>query len=299
MDKKIFAKLIESMRGKPVEEILQNLERHGDFSYKYQHTAPIPSDATAPIHDLTRVYPKDVYGPNAERYYGHGDMPLDIESMSILRSVKDRPNAPVKIYRAVPWEKTNAEKIAELESQKSYILKNGKIPRNVETDLGRSDYFDKIWHEIELLKQIPEKDLKRVEMINPTDWVTLSKKYAKSHGEGLGDSKILSKTVPAKQVWTDANSIHELGYWPFAGIAAVPVFSQMDPLKQIGELVNVYRTNQEKIADAVTKQVTQPFGEADEMQKNIMRFGLDPVNLVPGAAGVGLGALEMMGKRED
>jgi hypothetical protein len=72
----------------------------------------------------------------------------------------------------------------------------------------------------------------------------------------------------------------------------------MDPLKQIGDIVNIYRTNQEKLADAVTKQVTQPFGEADEMQKNIMRFALDPINLVPGAAGVGLTAVEMMGKKK-
>lgn len=73
----------------------------------------------------------------------------------------------------------------------------------------------------------------------------------------------------------------------------------MDPLQQIGDLVNVYRTNQEKVADAITKQVTQPFGEADELQKTMMRFALDPLNVVEGPAAIGLTGLEMMGKKND
>lgn len=73
----------------------------------------------------------------------------------------------------------------------------------------------------------------------------------------------------------------------------------MDPLHQIGQLVDIYRTNQEKVADAITKQVTQPFGEADELQKTMMRFALDPLNVVEGPAALGLTAVEMMGKKND
>lgn len=54
--------------------------------------------------------------------------------------------------------------------------------------------------------------------INPGDWVTPSRSYAKQHGEGnLGDVpyKILSKTVPAKHVREGSgNSICEWGYCP-------------------------------------------------------------------------------------
>ena len=52
--------------------------------------------------------------------------------------------------------------------------------------------------------------------INPGDWVTINPNYAKQHGESnLPEGyKILSQKVPAKSVWTNADSIHEYGYWP-------------------------------------------------------------------------------------
>jgi len=53
-------------------------------------------------------------------------------------------------------------------------------------------------------------------MIRHGDWVAIHKGYAKIHGEGplKGKYKIASMRVPAKHVWTDANSIHEWGYHP-------------------------------------------------------------------------------------
>ena len=52
--------------------------------------------------------------------------------------------------------------------------------------------------------------------INAGDWVTINPNYAKQHGESnLPEGyKILSQKVPAKSVWTNADSIHEYGYWP-------------------------------------------------------------------------------------
>lgn len=51
--------------------------------------------------------------------------------------------------------------------------------------------------------------------INPGDWVTLTKGYAKTHGESLGkEYKILSMKVRADEVFTPGDSIHEWGYWP-------------------------------------------------------------------------------------
>ena len=55
-----------------------------------------------------------------------------------------------------------------------------------------------------------------IQSINPGDWVSLSKSYAQNHGESvLGkDYKILSQKVKAKDLWTNADSIHEFGYHP-------------------------------------------------------------------------------------
>lgn len=58
--------------------------------------------------------------------------------------------------------------------------------------------------------------------INPGDWVTLSRDYAKTHGESVLNKnyKILSKKVKAKELWTNADSIHEFGYNPSGGLLA-------------------------------------------------------------------------------
>jgi len=47
------------------------------------------------------------------------------------------------------------------------------------------------------------------------DWVTPNKEYAMQHGKRFDDGfHIIEKTVPAKHIWTDGNSIHEFGYDP-------------------------------------------------------------------------------------
>lgn len=56
--------------------------------------------------------------------------------------------------------------------------------------------------------------------INAGDWITPSKEYAKYHADNVikgqqgQDYEILSKKVPAKHVYTDANSLAEYGYDP-------------------------------------------------------------------------------------
>jgi hypothetical protein len=53
---------------------------------------------------------------------------------------------------------------------------------------------------------------------NRGDWVALTKGYAKDHGEdnlgGKGKYKLISKAVPARDLFTDGNSVHEWGYDP-------------------------------------------------------------------------------------
>lgn len=68
--------------------------------------------------------------------------------------------------------------------------------------------------EVMMYRAVPKDD--SISSINMGDWVTLSKSYAKTHGESvLGkDYKILSQKVKAKDLWTNADSIHEFGYHP-------------------------------------------------------------------------------------
>jgi hypothetical protein len=136
-----------------VRKILEN-------EYKGSHKAPNKFRG-APLHDLTQIYPDDIYSNKAVAYYG--DRATDYSdrlSISIMQSTKDKPEANVKIYRAVP--------------------------SNAQCD------------------------------INASDWVTINKQYAVTHGERTlgGDYKIITKVVPAKHLYTDANSIHEFGYDP-------------------------------------------------------------------------------------
>ena len=51
---------------------------------------------------------------------------------------------------------------------------------------------------------------------NSGDWVTINKKYAIDHGEGImgGNYEIIEKTVKAKDLINSGDSIHEFGYYP-------------------------------------------------------------------------------------
>jgi hypothetical protein len=52
--------------------------------------------------------------------------------------------------------------------------------------------------------------------INAGDWVTVNREYAKEHGESTleGAYKIVKKTVKARDIFTNGDSIHEWGYDP-------------------------------------------------------------------------------------
>ena len=137
-----------------------NAQRVGDADYKGQHSAPMSGD-NAPLHDLSQVYPDDIYSSKGLQYYGTGDNAIDSESMDIINSLKGKPDQTVTMYRSVP------------------------------SDVGDVD-------------------------INAGDWVSLSESYVKQHGESAlnGDYKIISKEVPANQLFTNGDSINEFGFDP-------------------------------------------------------------------------------------
>jgi len=133
-----------------------------DTSYRGSHTAP-SREFGAPLFELNKIYPDDIYSANAARLYGHGgdDIAMDRRTAQMVRSFRGKPDAEITIYRAVPKNET-------------------------------------------------------IKDINAGDWVTINKDYARQHGESVlqGEYKILQKKVKAKDIWTNADSIHEYGYDP-------------------------------------------------------------------------------------
>ena len=71
--------------------------------------------------------------------------------------------------------------------------------------------------QVEIYRAMPKVLSKKDKIqINSGDWVTINKDYAVEHGESslLGKYRILTKTVPAKTLFTNGDSIHEWGYNP-------------------------------------------------------------------------------------
>lgn len=181
--------------------------------YKGQHSAPNKEDG-APLHDLTKVYPEDIYTPNGRSYYSTGEDRIDNQAFELINEMKGKPNALVTIYRAVPI--SSIRRIDEIEKQKKYIQKYGAIPPNVRTSItDRSEYYDLISDE--LLELQGKKNDDRFS-INPGDWVTPFRSYAVEHGQshlgGEGKYEIVKRKVRARDIYTAGDSWAEWGYDP-------------------------------------------------------------------------------------
>jgi hypothetical protein len=183
----------------------------GAFDYRGLHGAP-GRGSGAPLHDLISpdysVYPEDVYSSDAIKFYGVGDDTLDAMAFNLIRSFKGKPNAEVTVYRAVPV--SPAKRLERLKKEEKYIMKYGRVPSGTSTNLGPSEYYDKIINEIAELESAPQERA----LVSAGDWVTPFRQYAVSHGEGAlrGDYEIVRKRVKAKNVYTDGNSWLEWGY---------------------------------------------------------------------------------------
>lgn len=197
-----------------LKSLLEYLLESDEEDYRGLHRAP-GRDRGAPLWDVTKdVYPDDIYTlPTgiAARYYGSSESG-DIPVMSIIQSYRNKPNRKIKIYRAIPDNKTVEEEIYELEGYLKQMLRRGRAPKGV------SMSYDEIRNRIEGLKSgegVGSRAAK-IKDINPGDWVTIYRPYAVEHGESSlrGEYKVLSKTVYAKDLYTDGNSIYEWGWDP-------------------------------------------------------------------------------------
>ncbi len=189
--------------------------------YRGQHEAPCP-ESGCPIFDLSgeaQIYPDDVYGSDALRMYGDGNDRASRESLNVLHSVKDKPGAKVTIYRAFPKPEKIEETIQRLQRERTSYLRRNQAPQNP-LRLTGSEWYNWAHDEEQRLKSLLESDDNpNPPPLSPSikkgDWITLSRFYAEKHGiENLGNQfQILSATVRADQVFTDGNSLNEMGYW--------------------------------------------------------------------------------------
>ncbi len=198
------------------EGLFENLDYRGD------HEAPFNSGDDRPIWNLEGIYPDDIYGHNAVRLYGDG-ISYDQESINTIQSLRNKPNAKLKIYRAVPYDNTQDKYIKSLkdllnyyEQFKFFPMKN-KIIDSIEAKYQNVPYNERTQKIIQdIQQQLSQPSNSEKLTINDGDWVTINKAYAIDHGKDnlKNKYKIISKTVYAKDVWTDGNSIHEFGYDP-------------------------------------------------------------------------------------
>ena len=195
---------------KSFKQFVIELNEEQSTEYRGEHEAPGPGSGS-PLHDLKGAYPDDFHSSEGARYYGTGSK-YDGQSHSLLRSLKGKPNASVKIYRAVPHEPSHDEKIDAAETAKKHFMKTGKM-KGVEPHIKS---YDDLCDHVDKLKATRPAVEPGKPKINPGDWVSISKEYAHDHGhEALkGKFKILSKTVKAHEVYTSGDSMHEQGYHP-------------------------------------------------------------------------------------
>ncbi len=197
----------KSIRKRPANPVKENTE-----DYRGEHTAPTREDS--PMYDVTNAFGDDFYDSleKSVRYYG-AYQPYDSYSVSLIQRVRNRPNAMIKIYRAVPKVLTNQEKINDYELRMKNIQRRGRLPQDAGNWRNASEYYNWLDSEVEKLKTLPAENVEKIK-INSGDWVTINPAYAKEHGrDNLNNKyKVLTKTVPAKNLFTDGNSIHEWGY---------------------------------------------------------------------------------------
>ena len=196
-------------------------------NYHGEHTAPSPQNDDLPMYDVEDMFP-DIY-TQGDKLYGYGDR-NNMEAIRLIQQAKGRRDMSVKIYRAVP--DVNSEINRELKKYydpiKNYnkfnsfpvgneIIGQIKVKYNSNSEYVGEKYdelqkivYDELWDNINKLEAKKQKI-----KINNGDWVTIVKDYAVEHGRSNLNNKykILTKTVRARDLYTEGNDVSEWGYY--------------------------------------------------------------------------------------
>ena len=121
------------------------LPKPGPASYGGSHSAP-DGEYGAPMHDLTSMYPEDVYGPDALRFYGTGDDVADKRSLALVRAARGNPDQEVTVYRAVPKDAEGINRGDWVTPSRKYAIDHGDRTLNgdykvVETKVRAGDLY--------------------------------------------------------------------------------------------------------------------------------------------------------------
>jgi hypothetical protein len=70
--------------------------------YAMNHRPVTEEGGAARLHDLTPAFGEDIYGKNAMQYFGTGDNNLDRKTLSVFNAIRNKPDAVISAYRAIP-----------------------------------------------------------------------------------------------------------------------------------------------------------------------------------------------------
>ena len=201
-----------------------------DQDYMGQHSAPTRASDNEPIYSVENTYPQ-IHERGGSEYVA---MSEDREGLNIILSVRNKPNARVTVYRAIPdLNKEISKKISNIQNainalnatKEHRAIKKSREAQNLIYSLMDKYPIEKHTYDEQqnlmiedLRKQTDEleKELKTPLKIEKGNWVTPNKAYAKTHGmKSLNNKyKIIQKTVRAKDLYTNGDSLSEWGYDP-------------------------------------------------------------------------------------
>jgi hypothetical protein len=73
-----------------------------DGQYRGVHRAPTGEFGEGSLAEMNRTYPDDLYSDMGWRFYGDGNQAMDRKAHRIVVGLKDKPDAPITVYRSVP-----------------------------------------------------------------------------------------------------------------------------------------------------------------------------------------------------
>lgn len=128
-------KLVPNATGLGGKDIASNLI---DTSYRGSHTPPNAEVYGAPLHDLTKIMPKDVYSSKGISLYGSGDPVIDREWFAAAYKAKNNPDAEITIYRAVPKGVKSINNGDWVTTSQQYAKNHGENALNGEYEIIKS-----------------------------------------------------------------------------------------------------------------------------------------------------------------
>jgi len=126
--------LAKATKGLPVGMSIKNV---GDdiLSYRGSHQAPNARRYGATLDDLTKILPDDVYSAQGKQLYGIGDKAIDSEWRIAALKTRNKPDAEVEVYRAVPKGVKDINDGDWVSTSKAYAKQHGENTLNGEYDI--------------------------------------------------------------------------------------------------------------------------------------------------------------------